>query len=212
MTMMNFSLRRYICCIGFMLYLEPAWADQVILDDLIVDGSQCVGTDCVELEEFGFDTLKLKSGDPQIRFQDTSNSASFPTNDWLMGISDDAATGSASFYITDVSSGLDVLHIQAADFGGVALGAGSAVVPDAISVGAPGAERQIVNVAQGTHDTDAVNMQQFADFQTSTSNNISADATAIDADVAAAQIRIDELSTRVNGLLDRVDVLQNPAP
>ncbi len=37
-----------------------AWADQVILDDLIVDGSACIGFDCVNGESFGFDTLRLK--------------------------------------------------------------------------------------------------------------------------------------------------------
>ena len=31
--------------------------DQVILDDLIVDGSACIGFDCVNGESFGFDTI-----------------------------------------------------------------------------------------------------------------------------------------------------------
>ena len=35
-------------------------ADQVILDDLVVDGSICVGQDCVNGESFGFDTIRLK--------------------------------------------------------------------------------------------------------------------------------------------------------
>jgi hypothetical protein len=33
-----------------------ARADQVIPDDLIVQGSLCVGLDCVNNENFGFDT------------------------------------------------------------------------------------------------------------------------------------------------------------
>ena len=56
-----------------------ATKDQVILDDLIVDGSGCVGFDCVNGESFGFDTLRLKENNTRIKFQDTSNSASFPT-------------------------------------------------------------------------------------------------------------------------------------
>ena len=43
-------------------------ADQVIFDDLIVDGSQCVGLDCVEGENFDFDTIRLKENN--IPFKD----------------------------------------------------------------------------------------------------------------------------------------------
>lgn len=46
--------------------------------------------------------------------------------------------------------------------GGVALGAGSvANRANAVSVGSKGAERQIINVAAGTEDTDAVNLSQL---------------------------------------------------
>ena len=46
--------------------------------------------------------------------------------------------------------------------GGVALGAGSvADRANAVSVGSKGAERQIINVAAGTEDTDAVNVSQL---------------------------------------------------
>ena len=46
--------------------------------------------------------------------------------------------------------------------GGVALGAGSvADRANAVSVGSKGAERQIINVAAGTADTDAVNVSQL---------------------------------------------------
>ena len=44
----------------------PATADQVILDDLIVDGSACVGQDCVNGESFGFDTIRIKENNLNI--------------------------------------------------------------------------------------------------------------------------------------------------
>ncbi len=65
-----------------------AWADQVILDDLIVDGSACIGFDCVNGESFGFDTLRLKENNLRIRAVDTSSSASFPSNDWQITFND----------------------------------------------------------------------------------------------------------------------------
>jgi hypothetical protein len=46
-----------IVCVA--LYSAPTFADQVIPDDLIVQGSTCVGTDCVDGEAFGFNTLIL---------------------------------------------------------------------------------------------------------------------------------------------------------
>jgi len=37
-----------------------ASADQVIADDVIIQGSTCVGFDCVNNENFGVDTIRLK--------------------------------------------------------------------------------------------------------------------------------------------------------
>ena len=56
--------------------------DQVIPDDLIVQGSLCVGLDCVNNESFGFDTLRLKENNLRIKFDDTSTVVGFPVNDW----------------------------------------------------------------------------------------------------------------------------------
>jgi hypothetical protein len=70
--------------------------DQVIPDDLIVQGSTCVGLDCVNNESFGFDTIRLKENNLQIHFEDTSTSAGFPTNNWLIR-ANDSASGGASF-------------------------------------------------------------------------------------------------------------------
>lgn len=59
-----------------------ARADEVIPDDLIVQGSICAGLDCVNNETFGFATLRLKENNTRIDFVDTSASAGFTTNDW----------------------------------------------------------------------------------------------------------------------------------
>ncbi len=46
--------------------------DDVIPDDLIVQGSACVGLDCVNGEVFGFDTVRLKENNTRLQFDDTS--------------------------------------------------------------------------------------------------------------------------------------------
>lgn len=77
-------------------------ADQVIPDDLIVQGSICVGFDCVNNESFGFDTIRLKENNLRIKFEDTSV-GTFPSNDWQLTANDSASGGSNKFSIEDIT-------------------------------------------------------------------------------------------------------------
>ena len=70
--------------------------DQVIPDDLIVQGSICVGLDCVNNENFGFDTIRVKENNTRIQFDDTSTSAGFPSNNWQIR-ANDSGSGGANF-------------------------------------------------------------------------------------------------------------------
>ncbi|HKB65992.1 MAG TPA: tail fiber domain-containing protein [Pyrinomonadaceae bacterium] len=75
--------------------LMIATPDDVIPDDLIVQGSACVGLDCVNGEVFGFDTIRVKENNTRIQFDDTS-AAGFPLNNWQIRANSSAA-GGASF-------------------------------------------------------------------------------------------------------------------
>ena len=92
---------------------QQAIADQVILDDLIVDGSACIGQDCVNGESFGFDTIRLKENNLRIKAVDTSNSASFPTNDWQITFNDSSNGGANKFAIDDIDGGKTPFTIEA---------------------------------------------------------------------------------------------------
>ena len=70
--------------------------DQVIPDDLIVQGSICAGLDCVNNENFGFDTIRVKENNTRIQFDDTSTSAGFATNNWQIR-ANSSASGGGSF-------------------------------------------------------------------------------------------------------------------
>jgi Chaperone of endosialidase len=76
--------------------------DQVIPDDLIVQGSLCVGLDCVNNENFGFDTIRLKENNTRIKFEDTSV-GTFPSNDWQLTANDSASGGLNKLSIEDVT-------------------------------------------------------------------------------------------------------------
>lgn len=82
---------------------DPSLLAQVIPDDLIVQGSECVGIDCTSTESFGFDTIRLKENNLRIKFEDTSASAGFPTNDWQLTANDSASGGASKFSIDDIT-------------------------------------------------------------------------------------------------------------
>jgi hypothetical protein len=77
--------------------------DVVTPDDSIVQGSICAGFDCVNNENFGFDTIRLKENNLRIKFEDTSL-APFPTTDWQLTANDSASGGANRFSIEDITS------------------------------------------------------------------------------------------------------------
>lgn len=98
---------------SLLLLVGNAQADQVILDDLIVDGSACIGFDCVNGESFGFDTIRIKENNLRIRAVDTSSTASFPSNDWQITFNDSSNGGANKFSIDDIDGGRTPFTIEA---------------------------------------------------------------------------------------------------
>jgi hypothetical protein len=86
--------------------------DQVIADDLIVQGSECLGLDCVNNENFGFDTLRLKENNTRIQFNDTSTSTGFPNHSWYLVANDSASGGANKFSIDDLTAGTEPFTVS----------------------------------------------------------------------------------------------------
>jgi hypothetical protein len=91
----------------------PQPKDQVIPDDLIVQGSLCTGFDCVNNESFGFDTVRLKENNLRIAFEDTST-GTFPTVDWELTANDSASGGLSRFSILDRTNNVTPVTVEAA--------------------------------------------------------------------------------------------------
>ncbi len=98
---------------GGLRALRAAFRDNVIPDDLIVQGSGCFGFDCVDGESFGFDTIRLKENNTRIKFDDTSTSAGFAANDWQLTANDSASGGANKFSIEDITGAKIPLTVTA---------------------------------------------------------------------------------------------------
>jgi hypothetical protein len=112
----------------------PALADVVRGDDQIVEGSVCVGFDCISDEDFAGDTLRLKENNTRLAFTDTSPPGS-PRNAWEITANASASGGQEYLGVRDVTGGKDVLRVMGGaptdvlrltPGGAVALGAGTA--------------------------------------------------------------------------------------
>ena len=78
--------------------------DVVVADDQIVQGSQCVGLDCVVNESFGFDTVRLKENNTRIHFDDTSTATGFANHNWQLTANDSNSGGANKFSIEDLTA------------------------------------------------------------------------------------------------------------
>ena len=192
--------------VSILMLSGASLAEEVINDDLIIDGSLCVGTSCADGEDFEFDTLRIKASDPLIKFDDTSSSSSFPNNDWSIGIANTGANGAPQFIIKDVSGGENVLILESGPGSSVALGAGSSVEPGAVSVGSSGNERRISYVDDGVDATDAATKGQLDDYIATVNTNFNAQLVL---DRAELDGEIDTLQIEMNDLLNRLTALES---
>ncbi|HSE25773.1 MAG TPA: tail fiber domain-containing protein [Pyrinomonadaceae bacterium] len=133
--------------------------DQVIPDDLIVQGSACVGLDCVNNESFGFDTIRLKENNTRLQFDDTSVSVGFPTNNWqirangsgsgggsFLGFVDQGDTGNSETgtIVFEVDAGAPANALRVSSAGKVGIGTATPAL----------------NLHMNTTDTPAMRLEQ----------------------------------------------------
>jgi hypothetical protein len=129
-----------------------ATLDQVIADDLIVQGSFCTGFDCINGENFGFDTIRLKENNLRIHFEDTS-AAGFPANDWRI-IANDSAGGGANFLaVEDSTASRQIFRLSAG-------APANAFFMDSSGRIGLGTSTPVLNLHIGTGNTPAVRMEQ----------------------------------------------------
>lgn len=93
-----------LVALGLLTQSSTVRADIVQADDVIIQSSLCVGFDCINGEDFGFDTIRLKENNVQIKFEDTS-AGEFPGTDWILVANDSNSGGLNKFVIQDATAG-----------------------------------------------------------------------------------------------------------
>lgn len=133
--------------------------DQVIPDDLIVQGSVCGGLDCVNNEVFGFDTFRAKENNTRFQFDDTSSSAGFATNNWQIR-ANDSASGGASFlgFVDQGATGNS-------ETGTIVFAVAAGAPANALRVGSNGkvglrTSAPVLDLHANTTDTPAIRLEQ----------------------------------------------------
>lgn len=133
--------------------------DQVIPDDLIVQGSICAGLDCVNNEDFGFDTIRVKENNTRIQFDDTSTSAGFPNNNWQIR-ANDSGSGGANFlgFVDQGASGNS-------ETGTIVFAVNSGALANSLRVGSNSkvglrTATPVLDVHANTTDTPAIRLEQ----------------------------------------------------
>ena len=133
--------------------------DVVTPDDEDIQGSLCVGLDCVNNETFGFDTIRLKENNTRIQFNDTSTSAGFPTNNWQIR-ANDSASGGANF-LGFVDQGATGTSETGTIVFSVAAGApANAVKVDSSGRLGPRTATPVLDVHANTSNTPAIRLEQ----------------------------------------------------
>ncbi len=80
---------------------DVPFKDYVINNDLIVDGSACVGFDCSNGWSFSYTTIGMSEHNTRIKFDDTSSTYSYPNNDWQLLANASSNGGTEKFSIID---------------------------------------------------------------------------------------------------------------
>jgi len=86
--------------------------DQMVPDDLIVDGKGCIGLGCVNNEGFLAEALRLKQSVVRLRFEDTSMAAGLPARDWQLTANDSSSGGADRFSIDDLTAGTTPVTVR----------------------------------------------------------------------------------------------------
>jgi hypothetical protein len=91
---------------------NPIETNQLVPDNLYVQGWICVGIDCADGEGLGVDTIRMKENNLRLHVEDTSTSAGYASNDWRFQFNDQDSGGASYLGIQDATAGTFPIKIE----------------------------------------------------------------------------------------------------
>jgi hypothetical protein len=205
------TLFSIISALAMITAYSHASADQIINDNLIVQGKFCNGTDCINDQVFSDETVRLRENNVRLTFIDSS--ADPAAQSWRLVANDTADMGRDNFQLqvkpdlTATETGTVIAYFGAAGNGSIALGHSSEIVDGAVSTGALTLERRIINVARALADTD---LATLADL-TSSFDNLNGRLDAVEAQFSAIQsttLVLDSIDSQLNEIERAIQVAE----
>jgi hypothetical protein len=162
MTMIRSTFWAVTGLVGLAFVFTPALAvaQTCHVSDTYIEASLCVGFDCVcGGGGFGFDTVQLKENNLRIKFQDTSNSASFPTRDWQIRANDSTNGGLNRFSIDDIDGGTVPFTIEGGANGAAGVPSNSFYMDNSGKIGL-GTSNPVVDLHVVSGNTPTLRLEQ----------------------------------------------------
>ncbi|GAA4276688.1 T9SS type A sorting domain-containing protein [Aquimarina mytili] len=126
-------IKQLLTALIFTLFSTTVFS-QLFTTDVIVQGSMQIGGNAQNGHSFGFDTFVMSEDNLRMYFDDTSGSASFPSNDWRFTFNDSSNGGDNYFAVDDATGNKTPFRIDAgapnnafriADNGNIGIGTNS---------------------------------------------------------------------------------------
>lgn len=205
--------KSFLMTVSVFAAAPAAFADNIVDDDLIIQGRLCQGIDCTNDQAFDTETVRLMENNTRVTFIDIT--ADPAAQSWRL-VANDRVSGGDDYFqfhvqpdLSETDDGTPHAYFGTQGHAGIALGEGSEIVEGQVSVGATDLERRIVNVARGLAATDIGTVGDIA----AGADNLDARLDQLEAqlaDIESANATLDTLAAELDEIEQTIETAEEP--